>query len=251
MADSYLAALRRSVERLDAIVQSIPDGRLTDSAYPTEWTIADVLSHLGSGAVIATRRLADILAGTETPDDFAQGVSDAWNAKAPGAQRADAIEADRALLDALESTTPEQRNQFAFSMGPIDVDFDGFVGLRLNEHAVHTWDIDVALDPGATIPGDVAQHVVGNLDLIARFTAKPTGDTRTVRVTTTDGANGLTVELAGDSVTATVGSVRGRADVELEADALVRLVYGRLDPGRSPAPDGPELDALRAVFPGP
>jgi hypothetical protein len=30
---------------------------LTTGAYPSEWTVAQVLSHLGSGAVITQRRL--------------------------------------------------------------------------------------------------------------------------------------------------------------------------------------------------
>jgi hypothetical protein len=63
---------------------------LTVGVYPSEWSVADVLSHLGSGAVITHRRLEDALAGRKTPDDFALGVWDEWNAKGPLAQRADA-----------------------------------------------------------------------------------------------------------------------------------------------------------------
>ena len=59
-------------------------------------------------------------------------------------------------------------------MGPMSFDFDGFVGLRLNEHAFHTWDIDVVLDQKATIPVPVAHFVVDNLELVGRYTAKPT-----------------------------------------------------------------------------
>jgi hypothetical protein len=45
----------------------------------------------------------------------------------------------------------------------------------------------------------------------------------------------------------------GAADLELPAEALVRLVYGRLDPGHTPPFAGsPELlEELRRVFPGP
>ena len=65
-------------------------------------------------------------------------------------------------------------------------DFDSFVGLRLNGTTLHTWDIEVALDPAAVIPTSIAALVVDNLDLIARFTAKPTGETATITVRTTD-----------------------------------------------------------------
>jgi hypothetical protein len=41
-------------------------------------------------------------------------------------------------------------------------------------------------------------------------------------------------------------------DLELPADALIRLVFGRLDPDHSPATaaEAPYLDELRQVFPG-
>ena len=52
-------ALRSSVERLHALASPLTEEALTAGAYPTEWTVAQVLSHLGSGAVITQRRLDD------------------------------------------------------------------------------------------------------------------------------------------------------------------------------------------------
>jgi uncharacterized protein (TIGR03083 family) len=252
MAETRLDVLRTSVERLRTIAGGLTVDQLNRQAYPSEWTIADVLSHLGSGAVIHRRRLDDILAGQDTPEDFSPAVWAEWDNKTPQAKRTDGLVADAALLDALNAVAPDERDRFAFSMGPIDVDFDGFVGLRLNEHAVHTWDIDVAIDPAATIPGNIADRVVDNLTLIARFTAKPTGETHNVTVATSDGAHGLTVDLAPDAVSATPGSPAGPADLEVDAEALVRLVYGRLDADHTPAgAGGRDLDILRQVFPGP
>jgi hypothetical protein len=50
-----LEVLRTSVARLGATVERLGPGQLAAPAYPAEWTIADVLSHLGSGAVILQR----------------------------------------------------------------------------------------------------------------------------------------------------------------------------------------------------
>ena len=169
----HLSPLRASVDRLRQLVATLDDTDLRRPAYPTEWTIADVLSHLGSGAVITERRHQDALAGHDTPDDFAPAVWDAWNAKDPSAQRDDALAADAALLDRLEATTTEERDRFATAMGPMTFGFDQFVGMRLNEHALHTWDIHVITDPTASLPADTTPLLVDNLDLIARFTAKP------------------------------------------------------------------------------
>jgi hypothetical protein len=156
MADAHLEALRSSVARLNRLVAEISEHDLTASAYPTEWTVADVLSHLGSGAVITTRRFDDALAGHDTPEEFAPGVWDLWNAKGPMAKRHDALAADADLLAQLDAATVQERSSFTSTMGPLTLDFARFVGMRLNEHAFHTWDIEVVADPAATIPDDAA-----------------------------------------------------------------------------------------------
>jgi uncharacterized protein (TIGR03083 family) len=251
--DTYLPALRSSAVRLRGLVEPLDDARLETPAYPSEWTIADVLSHLGSGAVILDRRLDDALLGRSTPDDFAPSVWDAWNAKSPRIKADDALAADGGFVERLGSLTDAERARFSFALGPLTFDFAGFVGLRLNEHALHTWDIAVVLDPAAVVPGEAAALIVDNLELVARFTAKPTGRTRTVAVRTTDPVRDFTVALDTDRVTFTPGGIGGAPAVELPAEAFVRLVYGRLDADHTPAVTGDTevLDELRRVFPGP
>jgi uncharacterized protein (TIGR03083 family) len=252
MADAHVEALRSSVARLRNLVSKMSDADLTGPAYPSEWSIADVLSHIGSGAVIMHRRLDDAIAGTDTPDDFVPGVWDTWNAKTPTAQRHDALAADAGLLDRIDSVTADAREAFSLAMGPMNLDFDAFVGMRLNEHAFHTWDIEVAADPAATIPEPAAALIVDSLELIARYTGKPTGDTTTITVATTTPARRFTVALTPESVTFTPTTAETPADVELTAEAFTRLVYGRLDPEHTPHNDeDPLLDVLRRVFPGP
>ena len=246
-------ALRSSVERLQGLAEAMTEEELTTGAYPTEWTVAQVLSHLGSGAVITQRRLEDALAGQDTPDDFAPSIWDSWNGKDPVAQRDDALVADAALLGRIEAVPPDARSRFTSAMGPMTLDFAQFVGMRLNEHAFHTWDIDVVADPAATIPGPVAALVVDNLALVARFTGKPTGDTTTITVATTDPERGFTVELTPGGVALTPpGAAVASPDLELSAEAFARLVYGRLDAEHTPSGEhGSALDVLRRVFPGP
>jgi uncharacterized protein (TIGR03083 family) len=252
VADAHVAALRSSVSRLRDVVSRLGDADVTRRAYPAEWTIAEVLSHLGSGAVITQRRLEDTLAGVPTPDDFAPGVWDEWNTKTPVAQCDDALGADAALLARLEAVTAEEAGRLTFAMGPMALDFTEFVGMRLNEHVLHVWDVEVVDDPHATLPRQAAEIVVDNLGLIARFTGRPTGDTTTVAVVTTDPRRLFAVALEPDSVTFGPGSDERAADLELPAEAFVRLVYGRLDPERTPPGEhGAALDVLRRVFPGP
>ncbi|HEY4929435.1 MAG TPA: maleylpyruvate isomerase family mycothiol-dependent enzyme [Acidimicrobiales bacterium] len=247
-----LTALHDSVDRLSELVTGLDPDTLTAFAYPTEWSVADVLFHLGSGAVILLRRLDDGLAGVETPDDASRVVWDQWDAKSPEDQAADALVADRALLDRLEGLNDDERERFTFAMGPMTFDVDDFVGLRLNEHALHVWDVEVVLDPAAPIaPGSVAP-VVDNLALFAGFTSKPTGTERVVTVVTTEPRRGFVVTLAADKVTLEPTDPSDAPDLVIPAEAFVRLVYGRLNPDHTPQVEGDDgvLDELRRAFPG-
>jgi uncharacterized protein (TIGR03083 family) len=250
---STLEALGASVQHLRDLVAALDDDGLARSAYAEEWTIADVLSHVGSGAVIQQRRLDAALADRPTPDDFAPAVWDEWNAKSHRAKADDAQRADRELLRRLEAMSDAERDNFALAMGPISLDFAGFVGLRLNEHALHTWDIEVALDPEAGLRPDAVELVVDNLMLIARYTARPTGSARAITVRTTDPERWFTIDLAADQVTVHDDDQGREAEITLPAEAFVRLVYGRLDAEHTPAFDGDAdlLGELRRVFPGP
>jgi len=246
-----LAALAGSVDRLRTTIAGLDPIRLVQPAYPSDWSIADVLSHLGSGAVILLGRLEDAVSGADTPDGAAQAVWDRWNAKSPEAQASDARVADRALLERLEGMTDDERAGFRFAMGPVELDLDGFVGLRLNEHALHLWDIEVALDPAATVAAGSVSAVVDNLGLIVRLTGRPVDDARPVVLATTDPARAFVATLGPDQVELTPSGGAGVPDLVLPAEALVRLVYGRLDPDHTPPVEGTaDLDELRAVFPG-
>src|SRR4051794_2784558 len=195
-----LDALRASVARLRTIVEPLDELQLEQPAYPTEWKIADVLSHLGSGAVIMKRRVTDGLGGRPLPDDFAQSVWDEWNAKSPRQQADEALPADEALVERFADVPERERAAFSTSFGPLTVGFDDLVGLRLNEHTLHTWDVEVAVDSSATLHPEQTAIVVDNLALLARYTAKPTGSVGTISIRATDPARDFVIQLTPDSV---------------------------------------------------
>ncbi len=251
--ENPLGPLRASVARLRERVQNLDVAQLEEPSYCTGWNIAAVLSHLGSGAVITQRRLDDALTGAQTPDDFTAAVWDQWNAKPPRAQADDSLIEDARLLESFEALPDADRARVTFSFGPVTFDFEEAVAARLNEHAFHTWDIEVMFDGAARIPADAARVIVDNLGLIARFTAKPTGDEREVRVRTSHPVRHFTVRLTPEDAELLAGDAGMTPDVELPAESFCRLVYGRLDPDHSPmvSANGEVLDLLRRVFPGP
>jgi uncharacterized protein (TIGR03083 family) len=251
--ENPLGALRASVDRLHALAGGLDDTQIVSQSYCDDWSIAQVLSHIGSGAVISRRSLQDVIAGTATPDDFNQSVWDEWNAKSPRAQADDALAADEALTQALEAVDESERARLTFSLGPMSLGFNDMFGLRLNEHVFHTWDIAVMFDDAAGLPGDATALVVDNLSLIARFSGRPDGQDRTLAIRTTDPGRDVSLVLSADGVELGPGEPGQAPELELPAEALSRLVYGRLDPDHTPAftGDAALLDTLRAVFPGP
>src|SRR5262249_18787878 len=126
--------------------------------------------------------------------------------------------------------------------------------MRLSEHAVHTWDVAVAIDPTATVLAPAVPITINTMSRLVGFVAKPAGWTGVIHVTTTDPALEFALGLT-DSISLRAWSAGGSADATLTmpAEAFLRLHYGRLDPDHTPAAisaDGVTLDDLRSVFKG-
>jgi hypothetical protein len=181
-----------------------------------------------------------------------------WNAKAPADQAADALVADRVLVDRLESLDPAAREAWHLPMFGADRGLSDVLRLRLGEHVVHTWDIDVTTDGDTVLPDDATALLIDTLDELVARTGEPSDPPLTVLITTSGPTRRLVLTVGGDDGAVSLasaegsGSPEGAPTLELPAEALVRLVYGRLDPGHTPVVGGDRhlLDRLRGVFPG-
>ena len=249
----WISALRHSHDRLRAIVEPLGPDQLEQRSYAREWSIAQVLSHLGSQAEIFGMFLEAGLTGQEPPgrEEFPP-IWDRWNAKAPQAQAADALRADQATLERFESMDADQRARLHLKIFGMEVDAAGLARMRVSEHAVHTWDVLVALDPQATLAPDAVALLIDTLDQLAGRSGKPDGKQRTVRVRTTDPDREFTLE-TGEAVTLTPSDGEAAsAQLRLPAEAFVRLIYGRMDEAHTPPAEsaGVELDELRQIFRG-
>jgi uncharacterized protein (TIGR03083 family) len=246
-----LEVLKSSSAHLRSIVEPLDADDIVAPSYASEWTIGDVLSHLGSSAVIMGARLDAARAGTLLPDDFAPPVWDEWNAKSPAAKVADGLAADRAYVERLDAVTADERAAFHVTLGPMHLDFDQLVGLRLSEHALHTWDIEVMFEPSVPVLADAAALIVDNVAMIVGFTGKPAGAERVLHVRTTEPTRDFALTIGTDRVALEPGTGDREPDLELPAEAFIRLVYGRLDPDHTPPVRGSaDLDELRPMFPG-
>lgn len=253
MADPRLA-LRGSTDQLRDLAGRLAD-RLDGAAYPKEWSVADVVSHLGSGAVLFSRWLDDALAGHATSRDLAADVWAEWGAKSSADKVHDGLQADEAFTSRLERMRPDEAASVHLQLSSMQLDFDGVVRVRLAEHALHTWDLDVVLDPRAELPAPCAEALVDHLAHVAGASGRPGPVRRDVAVRTTTPTRHLVVRLGRTRVEldANAPATERPFDVQLPAEAFIRLVYGRLDPSHTPHEvlgDPDVLDELRWAFPG-
>jgi len=247
----HLDVLRESVRHLADVASRIVPEQYTAPAYPSEWSIADTFSHLGSGAVIGRQNFENAIFRRENDSSFNATVWDLWNAKTPTAQVADCLASDREYLSALEQSTSQQRAEFEFNLGPYTFDFDGLVGLRLSEHVLHTWDIEVAVEPTTTLAIDAADAVLDNISFIVSMTGKATGQKKRINIQTIDPERHFSLDLDNSAITWSEGDLDGDVNLTLPAEALVRLIYGRLDVEHSSNLEAnATIDELRLVFQG-
>jgi uncharacterized protein (TIGR03083 family) len=251
---ALIGILRNSHNQLAGLVEPLGPDQLRAQSYDDDWTIAQVLSHLGSGAEIATLNLSGALGGAGQMDQAAfPPIWDAWNNRTPEAQAADALTWDEQNVSRLEQLTDEELAGIRLDFLGRQLDAAGLVRMRLSEHAMHTWDVAVVGDPAATVLPAAVPEALEQIGALLSFVAKPAGDTFRVRVRTI-GPDGDYLLDVGEPVTLTdwVDGTEVDGVLELPAEALLRLLYGRLDPEHTPAytAEGIELDRLRAVFPG-
>jgi uncharacterized protein (TIGR03083 family) len=245
-------AVRASHDRLAGIVAALDSEGLRAQSYDTDWSVADVLSHLGSGAEIFSLTLTAGLAGGESPTlDDCTPIWDAWNARSPEEQAERSIAANEAMVSRAESLTPAERAAFHVMMfGRMPMDLAGALGMRLSEHAVHTWDVAVAIDPAAKVAPDAVDLLIDRLPLMAGFMGKQAGAPVAVAVTTTGPGRSYTLDTGGVTLAPAGAADAATASVSLPAESFLRLVYGRLDTDADVKASGVTLSELKSVFNG-
>jgi len=260
-ARTYIATLRESHDRLAALAAPMTPEQVREQSYCRDWSNAQVLSHLGSGAEIALLGLPGALGeGEPVGREAYQPVWDTWNAKSPDDQAADAIESDGRHVATLEGLTDEQLAAIRMDFFGMQLDAAGLVRLRLGEHVMHTWDVAVKQDPAATLQPTAVDLLIDNVPaFLAPRLGKPLGEPFAVRITTTDPGRDYLLT-ADDSVRVSnwPGDLsEAEADVvphvSMPAESLLRLAYGRLDPDHTPSlvsGDAEVLAKLRRMFPG-
>jgi uncharacterized protein (TIGR03083 family) len=252
-----ITRLRTLHDNLAAFTVELGADQLRERSYATEWSVADVLSHLGSGAELALLRLRAETEDSPSYEETAQ-VWATWNARTPEQQAVEAIAADEAYVAALESLDDQGLDGLHRELAGLDLSAREVLGLRISEHSMHGWDIAVMFDDEAVVPAAGVPALLAVLPVTLRFAAQPHDGELRVRVRTTNPDGDYVFELAQAEARLTpvedsTDPTAVDSELSLPAEALLRLVYGRLDPRHTPphkATDDAVLDRLRAIFTG-
>ena len=255
-AADWLTVLRESQGALADLVSPLSPDEVEQPSYASEWSIAQVLSHLGSGAEIFDLFLTAGLDGSAAPGGDAFGpIWQTWNDKSPQQQAADGLRADAGFVDRVSGLDDEQVAGWRLEMFGSEQRLADVLRLRLGEHTVHSWDIAVARDDDAVLLPNAVALLIDHLAQLVARAGKPPAQPVTVRVTTTDPSRELHVAPRRRDRRASDASGEASpadATLRLPAEALIRLLYGRLDPAHTPSVEssGVDLDLLRQAFPG-
>jgi len=253
LVDRTVTALRAEHDRLAGLVRTLTDDQLATTSGASDWTVAQALSHLGSGAEIGRAPIARAAGETVEAEDNPT-IWARWDASAPRAQAEGFLEHNGRWLELVEALTPEQRSSLTVDLGflPEPVPLVTALGMRLSEVANHSWDVRVAFDPDAGVAAGSAEVLVdlltGPLGFMLGFLAKPAEVAAPVSVAVPGG--GLVID---DAVTVADHLEAPSATFTGSPEAFVRLVSGRL---KAPYDQGVTvegsvtLDDLRRVFPG-
>jgi uncharacterized protein (TIGR03083 family) len=259
-ADTTIAAMRTGHDSLAALVSTLGDDDLARPSGATDWDIAQVLSHLGSGAEIARATVRAALDGEPNPGrDFNQTVWSRWNAMSRREQADGFLQSNPALVELYESMDADTRENLRIDLGfmPAPVDVATAARLRLSELALHSWDVRVGFDEHATLaPEATGPLLQGTGDLLGWIgKADQLNGTRAViQVTTTGPASVFALRLADRISVGPDVPEHPDGTLTLPTEAWLRLVAGRLSPRHTPtgvtATGAADLDLLRRVFPG-
>lgn len=258
LAARTIAALRAEHDDLASAAAALSPDQLKGPSGASDWTVAQVFSHLGSGAEISLATFRAGIGEAEAPvSGFNQSVWDRWNAMSPEAQAAGSVESNAALVAALEALTPEQHETIAINPGflPRPIPLASYAGMRLSEVVHHGWDIRVAEDPAAALTDGsaalLAEHLGGGLSFFLGFIARPEAIREPAVVAIGETPYRIVLD---DRAHFTADPATPTATFAGPLESALRLLVGRLSPQHTPAAAGVTgnvtLDDLREVFPG-
>lgn len=267
VVERTVRVLHRLHDELVGLAGRLSEAEARAESYCDEWSVAQVFSHLGSGAEIGREELSAALAGEDPP--ARENIWARWDALEPADMVREFAPSDARYLrfidDLVEAGTPAPE-EIRVPLHGWSLDLQTFLVFRLLEVGLHQWDVRAVRDPTVEVDTEAAQLLLEAYPL--QFVGYAADSTVVERI----GPALVRAEVA--EVGRTVDVVVTRPvmvmhDRELPeaakslpvttvviptAGALSRWLSGRLDAAHAPAAlsvrGAVDLDDLRHLFPG-
>jgi uncharacterized protein (TIGR03083 family) len=254
---------RAEYDDLLLYLERLPAEGWTEQSACDDWQVYQVASHIASGQKINRARFETGLRGAPPmTDEQRKAIWDHYDSLKPDEMLKAFRDGNDEYFELVDSLGDDELGRTVeWFFGPIPV--ATALTLRLNEQALHAWDIHSARDKQATISPAAVPDLLENVltptslgGLVKPERAERLqGKTIEFVLKQPDGA--ATLELRPDGVT---GSQCRTDDAdltaELRSEAFVRLLWGRYDVARGLRSDELELSEpdlagqLQALFPG-
>ena len=82
----------------------------------------------------------------------------------------------------MESLDAERLAGFELSVFGMDVDAARLLGMRLGEHALHSWDVEVVFDEEAVLAPDATELLVDGLGALVSRVGKPEDESQSISI---------------------------------------------------------------------
>jgi uncharacterized protein (TIGR03083 family) len=257
------ALSRAEYELQVAYLEQLPPEGWTEQSACRDWQVYQVVSHIGSQPEITGAVLrAGVRGEPPMTDEERRAIWDRFDNYRPDevfpAYRAN----NEAWYRLVDSFSEEELGQtIQWFAGPMTI--AGMLASRLNEQALHTWDIRWARDRNAKLTPEVVSTLIeGNLapfrvKQLTRVEAAPRLSGHTIQLHLRDPEGAVHFILDPDGAQARQGNAAPVAlSAELPAEGFVRLIWGRYDvrlglaSGELKLSDDSLADELQALFPG-
>ena len=254
-----IALLRSESDALAEFLAGLDDAGWARQSACDAWTVADAASHIAQGSQGSSLALTRARNGDPSPPEGSRLLEAGDRASEPTAERAIAFRTGKAASELLQAYREgaDLLVQTALELQPEDWEKPSFhrrglipvhenITRRIQEIAIHGWDIRSAFDPASEISEAGAQEIAtvahrwlgvcfvpleGGAN--ARFRFEVSGPNAFSEDVVLEG-DGFRIEPAGD----TTPDVTFRANTS----AYVLLVYGRLDISSGSTPVQLEID---------
>ncbi len=254
-----IALLRSESDALAAFLAGLDTEGWGRQSACTAWTIADAAAHIAQGSQGSSLALTRARDGDPSPPEGARLLEAGDRASEPTAERAKAFSAGKDAADLLQAYREgaDLLVQTASDLQPEDWEKPSFhrrgfipihenVTRRIQEIAIHGWDIRSAFDPASEISEAGAREIatVAHRWLNACFVPLEGGANARFRFDVSGPnpfsedvmleGNGFRIESTGDAT----------SDVTFRSNtsAYVLLIYGRLDISSGSTPVQLEID---------